>query len=153
MSRAVEVLHRLTMSRSEHRQHVQEAREHLENWVFEARDRAYEEFFEGEDAVLDDDDLAHLDWIDSKLSRQEGQGLWGADEYAVLPPSDPDLEEADVQVVCTYHPEVPEYAVRGESAIDDETRDRFNRVLWDYSERVAQHVEEQMEAYLAGPEE
>ncbi len=141
------------MTSRDHRRHVREAREHLEGWVFEARDRAYEEFFEGDEPALDDEALAHLDRIDSRLSREEGTGLWGADEYALVPPSDPDLEAGDVQVVCTYHPEIPEYAVRGESAIDDATRDRYNRVLWDYSERVAQLVEEEVEAYLAGPEE
>lgn len=141
------------MSSRDHRRHVREAREHLDEWVFEARDRAYDELFEGEDAVLDDEDVARLDWIDSRLSREEGRGLWGADEYAVLPASEPDLEDANVQVVCTYHPQVPEYAVRGESAIDDDTRERYNRALWDYAERVARLVEERMEAYLAGPEE
>lgn len=141
------------MTSRDHRRHVEEARQHLEGWVFEARDEAYEEFFEGEDPALDEEDLANLDRIDSRLSRQAGTGLWGADEYALVPPSEPDVAAGNVQVVCTYHPEVPEYAVRGETAVDEADRERYDRVLWDYCERVAQLVEERVEAYLAGPEE
>lgn len=124
---------------------VRSAREHLEEWTFAARDRAFEEFFEGSDPVLSDEELALLDRIDSDLTRRGESGLWGADEYGIVAGNA--LEAGEPSVVCTYHPEIPYEGYRGEESLDEATREELNDKLWDYCERVADHVEDEFEEF------
>jgi hypothetical protein len=133
------------------RERVRQAREHLPEWTFDARSRAYTDLFEGPEAVVTDDELGLLDRIDSALSRRGQGGLWGVDEYGVVvrgalgdavPPG----------VVCTYHPEIPSEGFRGEGSLDETTRERLNDVLWDYCERVATYLQDDLDAFLRTPE-
>ena len=130
------------------RRAVRRARERLDGWVYEARARAYEEFFEGPDARVTDEEVALLDRIDSALARQNRGGLWGIDEYGILGSDTVRAADAPL-VVCVYHPEIPEdYVHPGEGGIDDQTEERLNDVLWDYCKRVAAYIQEDLEAYL-----
>ena len=63
---------------------VRRARERLEDRTFDARDRAYAELFEGDDAVLTEEELRLFDGIDPDLTRRSGSDLWGADEYEIV---------------------------------------------------------------------
>ena len=128
------------------RESVRRAREHLEEWKFEARDRAYDERFDGPDAVVTDEELQLLDRIDSDLTRRSGEGLWDADEYAIVLAGGADA--GDARVVCTYHPEIPYEGFRGEESLSEATREELNDVLWDYAERVATLVEADLETFL-----
>lgn len=119
----------------------------FDDWVSGARLEAYEEYFEGSDAVLTEEELRHLDRIDSRLSRERGDGLWGADEYSFIPVRVVD-EESAPPVVCTYHPEIPEYVRRGEARIDDERQEQFNDALWNYCERVAELVQAEVDEFV-----
>ncbi|WP_435346678.1 DUF7539 family protein [Haloarchaeobius sp. HRN-SO-5] len=135
------------------RERLRQAQTHLEGWKYEARDQAYSEFFEGPDAVLTGEELNLLDRIDSALVRQTGDGFWGADEYGIAPTT---IDDEGPQVVCIYHPEIPYEGYRGEESLDDPTRDQLNDVLWEYAERVARLIQEELDDYLAGrhaPEE
>lgn len=132
------------------RRAVRRAREQLEEWVYGARSRAYEEFFEGPEARLTTEEIALLDRIDSQLARENRGGLWGTDEYGVLASGSVSDRDAPF-VVCVYHPEIPEdYVHRGAGGIDDATEERLNDALWDYCERVASYIQEELEAYLDG---
>jgi len=115
--------------------------------VYEARGEAYDELFSGPDALLTDDELATVDRVDSRLTRERGEGVWGADEYAILPGGAME-EESTPHVVCTYYPQVPEYAPSGAPLIDGETRERFNDALWDYAERVVELVQARLESFV-----
>jgi hypothetical protein len=128
------------------REDVRRARERLDSWTFDARDRAYSELFEGPDSALTDEELRMLDRVDSSLTRQEGDGLWGADEYGIVTGGAGGREQP--RVVCTYHPEIPYEAVRGEGSLDESTREEFNDVLWDYAERVAAILQADLDAFL-----
>lgn len=114
---------------------IREARARLDEWVFDARERAYAELFEGEAPVLTEEERGLLDRIDSDLARGTGSGLWGADEYGIV--TGDVLDTADPRVVCTYHPEIPSEGYRGAGSLSESTREEFNDVLWDYCERVA----------------
>jgi hypothetical protein len=125
---------------------VRRARQRLEDWKFDARDRAYSELFEGADAALTDEELHLLDRIDSDMARRGGSGLWGADEYGIVGTGV--LEAEEPRVVCTYHPEIPYEGFRGEESLSEPTREEFNDVLWDYCERVAAIIQEELDAFL-----
>jgi len=128
------------------RETVQSVRERLEEWTVDARDRAYGELFEGADAVLTDEELRLLDRIDSDLTRRDGSGLWGADEYGIVAGSE--LGADGPRVVCTYHPEIPYEGFRGEDSLSESTREEFNDVLWEYCERVAAIIQDYLDAFL-----
>lgn len=130
------------------RRSVRRAREQLDGWVYEARARAYDEFFEGPEARLSAEEVSLLDRIDSRLARQNRGGLWGTDEYGILPSGTVTDADAPV-VVCVYHPEIPEdFVHRGEDGIDDGVEERLNDALWDYCERVAAYIQTDLEEYL-----
>lgn len=128
------------------RELLRRARERLEGWKFEARDRAYAEFFEGENPILTDSELQLLDRIDSDLTRQRGGGLWDTDEYGIVTPGVVNAEAP--AIVCIYHPEIPYEGYRGEESLDDATREELNDVLWDYAERVASLIQDDLETFL-----
>ena len=127
------------------REIVQRAREHLDEWTFTARDRAYTELFDGPDAVLTDEELRLLDRIDSALTRRDGGGVWGTDEYGIVAAGPLDREP---RAVCTYHPEIPYEGFRGAESLDETAREEFNDVLWDYCERVAAILQDELDAFL-----
>jgi len=128
------------------RAQLRRARTHLDEWTSRARDRAYAEFFEGPSPELTDEELRLLDRIDSDLTRRGGGGLWGTDEYGVV--TGEVRGEKRPRVVCTYHPEIPYDGFRGEESLDEATREELNDVLWDYCERVAELLEEELDAFL-----
>ncbi|WP_254525500.1 DUF7539 family protein [Natrinema caseinilyticum] len=128
------------------RQRLQRARAHLEEWKFDARDRAFTELFEGPDAALTDDELLVLDRIDSDLTRQDGVGLWDADEYGIV--TGQPIDTSELRVVCTYHPEIPYEGFRGEESLDEATREELNDLLWNYCERVAEFIQTDLESFL-----
>ena len=128
------------------RQQLQQAREHLERWKFDARDRAFTELFEGPDSALTDDELQLIDRVDSDLTRRDGIGLWDADEYGIVAGGTFDAEAP--LVACTYHPEIPYEGYRGEESLDEPTREELNDVLWNYCERVAEIISEDLESFL-----
>lgn len=123
-----------------------ETRDRLDGWLYEAREQAFAELFEGEDAIISAEELGQLDEIDSRWSRERGEGLWGADEYGIIPTGEPD-EESTPHVVCTSHPQIPDQAIRGDAGIDDETRERLNEALWKYCERVTEIVQANLESF------
>ena len=125
---------------------LRRAREQLDAWTYEARDRAFTEFFEGPDRVLSDEELALLDRIDSDLTRRTGDGLWGGGEYGIV--GGGPVDEDGPQVVCIYHPEIPYEGYRGEESLDEATREELNDVLWEYSERVASLIQEELDAFV-----
>lgn len=129
------------------RQLLGAVRERLDQWVYSARSEAYSELFEGPDAEVDDRELQLLDEIDSELTRQEGRGLWGSDEYGIVPTGTLD-EESVPHVVCTNHPQIPEYGYPGEESLDTETRERCNEALWKYCERVVDLVQQNLEEFV-----
>lgn len=122
-------------------------RDRLDGWLYEARERAYAELFEGPDAALSEEELRLLDRIDSRLSREEGRGLWGGDEYGIVPTGTMD-EESTPHVVCTTHPQLPEQAYPGAGTLDDELRAKLNEALWDYCERVAELAQQELEEFV-----
>ena len=128
------------------RELVRRSRERLEEWKFDARDRAYSDLFEGENAVLTESELQLVDRIDSDLTRRGGSGLWDADEYGIVTPGA--LESDEPRVVCVYHPEIPYEGYRGEESLDEVTREGLNDVLWDYAERVAGMIQDDLDAFL-----
>lgn len=123
----------------------------FDDWVSGARVEAYEELFEGSDAVLTGAELRQLDRIDSRLSRERGEGVWGTDEYGVVAARVID-EESAPPVVCTYYPRVPEYGLRGASPIDDELHDDLDEALWNYAERVVELVQEDVDEFVRSAE-
>ena len=137
------------MASQSDRERLRRARNQLDEWIASARNRAYSELFDGPDPALTDDEHRRLDRIDSHLSREHGRGLWGTDEYGVIPTGLPD-EESMPRVICTYHPEIPFEAIRGEESLDEPIREEFNDVLWEYAERVADHLQDDLERFLSG---
>lgn len=127
------------------RERLRRARANLEGWTFEARDQAYAEFFEGSDAVLTDEELRLLDRIDSALARRGDAGVWGADAYGIV---DRGQRGDGPQVVCVYHPEIPDEGFPGIGRLDEATRAELNDVLWEYAERVASLVQLELDAFL-----
>ena len=136
------------MAPEPNRERLRRARDRLLEWTVAARDQAYEELFEGPDPVLDDADLRQLDRLDSELSRQRGRGLWGEAEYGIIESGLAD-EESGPRVVCTYHPAIPYDGIRGESSLDEATREALNDVLWEYSERVADYLQQELDRFLS----
>jgi len=130
---------------------LQRAREHLDGWIFEARDHAYEELFEGPGAEASSEEVRVLDRIDSDLTRRAGTGIWGADEYALVPPEVHAGEGP--RVVCTVHPEIPGEGYRGEESLAESTRSELNDLLWDYCERVAELVQLEVDDFLGNLDE
>jgi hypothetical protein len=122
------------------------ARTRLDEWKIDARDRAYADLFEGPEAALSGEELRLLDRIDSELARRGGDGLWGSDEYGIV--AGETLGTGEPRVVCTYHPEIPLETVRGVGGLDESSRAAFNDVLWDYCERVAAVIQDDLDAYL-----
>jgi len=135
------------------RQVVRRASRRLDDWLYEARSRAFDDLFSGEDPRLSGEELSLLDRIDSELNRQGGDGIWGADRYGVLPGAAAG-DEGRPRVVCVYHPEIPEDLPapvgRDPGALDDATEERLNDALWDYAERVAVYAQEDLDAFVEG---
>jgi len=121
-------------------------RERLDDWVSAARAEAYAEQFAGDDAAVTDAELRQIDRVDSWMSRERGRGLWGADEYGIVATGTLE-EESTPHVVCTYHPQLPEYAL-GDEGLDDETREAIDEALWDYCERVVELVQADVEEFV-----
>ena len=113
-------------------------RERLDDWVSDARVEAYGELFEGPDAAVTEAELQALDRIDSRLSRERGEGLWGADSYGIAATGTLE-EESTPQVVCTHHPQVPEYAVGRDADLDDGTHRELDEASasWNCSRRTS----------------
>ena len=130
---------------------LQRAREHLDGWIFEGRDRAYEELFEGPGAEASNEERRILDRIDSDLTRRAGNGIWGADEYTIVP-SEVHAGEGP-RVVCTVHPEIPGEGYRGEESLAESTRSELIDLLWDYCERVAELVQVEVDNFLSNIDE
>jgi len=106
---------------------------------------AYTELFEGDDPLLSPEEVRLLDALDSELEREGGDGVWGTDQYGIhtagTSSSDPPLG-----VVCVYHPQITKDSVlRGADDLDDETEERLNAALWQYSERVATLIEAELD--------
>jgi len=116
----------------------------LEEWKFDARDGAFTDLFEGSDAALTDEELRLLDTIDSDLTRQDGIGLWDADEYGIVAGETVDAEAP--LVVCTYHPKSLTKAIEAKS-LDEATRKELNDVLWNYCERVAEIILDDLKSF------
>lgn len=132
---------------SDERELVRAVRRRLDEWLYDARERAFNDLFEGPDAVLTEAELRRLDRLDSALSRREGEGLWNRDEYGIVPTGTMD-EESAPHVVCTVHPQIPEYGVPGGEPIDEATRKKLNEALWDYAERVTELVQQEIEEFV-----
>lgn len=129
------------------RQLLEAVRDRLDGWLYEAREQAFEELFEGPDARLSEEELKVLDRIDSNLSREEGQGLWNGDEYGIVSTGQLD-EESTPHVVCTTHPRLPEQAYPRTGTIDDELRATLDDALWEYCERVVELTQQQLEEFV-----
>lgn len=122
-------------------------RNRLDGWLSDARVEAYEALFEGEDAILSASELRTLDQVDSRLSREEGQGLWGADKYGIIPTGTLD-EESAPRVVCTNHPQVPADAYPGGDSLEDDTRSRLNDALWEYCQQIVERTQTRLEEFV-----
>ena len=130
------------------RQLVLNARSHLEQWTRSARTRAYAELFEGDEPVLTEEEVHLLDALDSELERQGGDGLWGTDQYGIHT-AGTSSSDTSLGVVCVYHPQITKDSVlRGADELDDETEERLNAALWQYSERVATLIEEALDEFV-----
>ena len=130
------------------RQLLVRARSNLEEWTRDARTRAYTELFEGDDPILTGDELRLLDALDSELERLGGDGVWGTDQYGITT-AGTSSADTSLGVVCVYHPQITRDSVlRGGDELDDETEERLNAALWQYSERVAALVEAELEAFV-----
>ncbi len=129
------------------RELLAEVRDRLDGWLYRSRADAFSELFDGPDAKLSDEELQLLDRLDSRWSREHGQGLWDADEYAVVPTGTMD-EESAPQVVCTTHPRLPEEGYPGVETLDAETRERLNDALWEYAERVVELTQQELDEFV-----
>jgi hypothetical protein len=130
------------------RQLVLGARSQLDQWTKSARREAYTDLFEGDDPLLSSEEMQLLDALDSELERQGGDGVWGTDQYGIhtAGTSSPDTS---LGVVCVYHPQITEDSVlRGGGELDDETEERLNAALWQYSERVATLIEAELDEFV-----
>lgn len=130
------------------RQLVIRARSHLQQWTNSARTEAYEELFKGDAPILTANELQLLDALDSALERHGGDGVWGTDKYGIHT-AGTTSSDRPLGVVCVYHPQITEDSVlRGEDGLDDETEERLNAALWQYSERVATLIEDELDELL-----
>jgi hypothetical protein len=129
------------------RQLVLRARAKLDQWTTEARTEAYAELFDGDDSILSPQEVGLLDTLDSELERQGGEGVWGADQYGIHTGSSG--SDAPLGVVCVYHPQITRDSVlSGADDLDDETEERLNAALWEYSERVATLIEAKLDEFV-----
>lgn len=129
------------------RQLVLGARSQLEQWTRSARMEAYAELFEGDDPILSPEEMQLLDALDSELEREGGDGVWGTDQYGIHT-AGTSSSDTSLGVVCVYHPQITKDSVlRGADDLDDETEERLNAALWQYSERVATLIEEQLHEF------
>jgi len=109
---------------------------------------AYAELFEGDDPLLSTEEMQLLDALDSELEREGGDGVWGTDEYGIHTAG---TSSADIPlgVICVYHPQITKDSVlRGADGLDDETEERLNTALWQYSERVATLIEAKLDEFV-----
>ncbi|TYL36513.1 hypothetical protein CV102_22075 [Natronococcus pandeyae] len=126
---------------------LEEVRDRLDGWLYRARERAFSELFEGEDALLTEEELRLLDELDSRLSREQGRGLWDADDYGIVPTGTID-EESTPRVVCTTHPQLPADGYPGEETLDATTKKKLNDALWEYSQRVVELTQQELEEFV-----
>ncbi len=136
---------------ADERELLEEVRDRLDSWLYRARERAFSELFEGPDALLTEQELRLLDRIDSRLNRDRGYGVWNADEYGIVPTGTMD-EESAPRIVCTTHPQLPTEAYPGEDALDAETRTKLNDALWEYSQRIVELAQQDLEEFVWGAE-
>lgn len=130
------------------RQLVLRARSRLDEWTNTARIQAYAELFEGDDAVLSSDEIRLLDALDSAMERQGGDGVWGTDQYGIHTAGTTSSNRS-VGIVCVYHPQITKDSVlQGPDQLDDETEERLNAALWQYSERVSTLIEEELDEFV-----
>ncbi|WP_227357647.1 DUF7539 family protein [Haladaptatus salinisoli] len=130
------------------RQLVLRARSRLEQWTNSARTAAYAELFDGDEPILTADELRLLDALDSELERQGGDGVWGTDQYGIHT-AGISSSDTSLGVVCVYHPQITTDSVlRGADELDDETEERLNVALWQYSERVATLIEAKLDEFV-----
>jgi hypothetical protein len=130
------------------RQIVLQARSQLDQWTNSARKEAYTELFEGDDPILSSEEVRLLDALDSELEREGGDGVWGTDQYGIHT-AGTSGSDTSLGVVCVYHPQITSDSVlRGVDDLDDETEERLNAALWQYSERVATLVEAKLDEFV-----
>ena len=130
------------------RQLILQARSQLDQWTKRARTEAYAELFEGDDPILSPDEIQLLDALDSELERQGGDGVWGTDQYGIHT-AGTSSSDTSLGVVCVYHPQITTDSVlRGGDDLDDETEERLNAALWQYSNRVATLIEAELDAFV-----
>ena len=130
------------------RQLVVQARSQLDEWTRSARREAYTELFEGDDSILSPEEVGLLDALDSELERQGGDGVWGTDQYGIHTAGTTSADTS-LGVVCVYHPQITTDSVlRGADDLDDETEQRLNAALWQYSERVATLIEAKLDEFV-----
>ena len=130
------------------RQLVVQARSQLDEWTRSARTEAYAELLEGDDSILSPEEVRLLDALDSELERQGGDGVWGTDQYGIHTAGTTSAGTS-LGVVCVYHPQITTDSVlRGPDDLDDETEERLNAALWQYSERVATLVEAKLDEFV-----
>lgn len=129
------------------RELLRAVRERLDGWIYDAREEAFEELFEGPDAVLTEAQLRLIDRVDSRKSREEGQGVWGSDEYGIVRTGMLD-EESTPRVVCTNQPRIPALAYPGDETLDNDTRAELNDALWQYHQRIVELVQQRLEEFV-----
>ena len=130
------------------RQLVLRARSQLDQWRKSARMEAYTELFEGGDPILSPKEIQLLDALDSELEREGGDGVWGTDQYGIHT-AGTSSSDISLGVVCVYHPQITKDSVlRGPDELEDETEERLNAALWQYSERVATLIEEALDEFI-----
>ncbi|WP_435102530.1 DUF7539 family protein [Halarchaeum sp. P4] len=130
------------------RQLVLQARSRLDQWTKRARMEAYAELFDGDDPLLSPEEVRLLDALDSELEREGGDGVWGTDQYGIHT-AGTSSSDTSLGVVCVYHPQITKDSVlRGADELDDETEERLNAALWQYSERVATRIEEKLHEFV-----
>jgi hypothetical protein len=130
------------------RQLVLRARSHLAQWTRSARTAAYAELFEGDEPILVEEEIHLLDALDSELERQGGDGVWGTDQYGIHT-AGTSSSDTSLGVVCVYHPQITKDSIlRGADELDDETEERLNAALWQYSERVATLIEAELDEFI-----
>ncbi|WP_425556772.1 DUF7539 family protein [Haladaptatus pallidirubidus] len=113
-----------------------------------ARIQAYGELFEGNAPILSSEELQRLDALDSAMERQGGDGVWGIDQYGIHT-AGATGSDSSIEIVCVYHPQVTKDSVlQGNDGIDDETEERLNAVLWQYSKRIAALIEERLDEFI-----
>lgn len=135
------------------RQLVLRARARLEEWTIDARVQAYADLFESDDPMLTAEELQLLDSLDSALERGGGDGVWGTDQYGIHTGGSTG-DARSIDIVCVYHPQITSDSVlRGMSGLDDETEERLNAALWDYSERVATLIGQRLDEFVQQTQE